>query len=95
MSKDLKSEFEQNPLKILSVSLDYFIGNEPMSSDLKEVIKENLMLLTKVPEGSIMDAINPFLEANIFEHDLKDLVECGIYSFIYSNALSFIAGTRE
>jgi hypothetical protein len=90
-----KTVFEKEPLKMLDVCLEHFISNEKMDDELKSSIKENISDLSSIPEGVIMDKINPFLEANIFEHDLSDLVDCGIYAFIYSNALSLVAGSRK
>ncbi len=89
-----KSDFSEEPLEMLEVALKYFIGNIPMPEELKESVKNNIECLSKIPEGIILEKIDPFLEANIFEHDLKDLVDCGIYSFIYSNALSLVPGSR-
>ena len=90
-----ENDFSKNPLEMLDVSLKYFISNEKMPDKLKDTIREQIPLLYKIPEGIIMEAIDPFLEANIFEHDLKDLSDCGLYAFIYSTALSLVAGSRK
>lgn len=90
-----KMDFSKNPAEILSVCLRHYLSNEKMSSELKDEIKSNISVLSTIPEGSVLAAIDPFLEANIFEHDLEDLVECGVYSFIYSMSLSLVAGSRK
>lgn len=95
MSKDLEKDFEKNPIEMLETSLRYYTQNEKMSEELKEKIRNNLNFLSSIPEGIILEVIDPFLEIDIFNHDLTDLVECGLYNFIYSNALSLIAGSRD
>ena len=93
MSK-VKTEFEKNPVAILETSLEYYTSNKKMTNELKEDIKDSIEHLTKVPEGIAMEIANSFLEVNIFDHDLKDLVECGVYNYIYSKSLSIVAGSR-
>ena len=91
----MSKEFEKNPVEMLHVSFGFYNSNEKIPEDVKNEIRDNVSLLKKVPDGKLMEAIYPFLDVNIFDHDLSDLVECGIYNFIYSMALSIVMGSRN